>query len=148
MRARPPNYLGSESIAAHASLTENTCTFPIADGQPFSLTAALFHSNSLSHKFWSYLYRRLRGIDRRMNPPIGKSVSVSFRVRVVLACERARRSCVGVCQGPVRGECLSTLGPANLTFPIPAVVSPFACLLLFVMILMKRLRSYCYTPWF
>ena len=49
---------------------------------------------------------------------------------------------------PVTGECLSTLGPANLTFPTPAVVSPFACLLLFVMILMKRLRSYCYTPWF
>ena len=40
--------------------------------------------------------RRLRGINRRKRPPIGKSVSVSFRVLVVRASERARRSCVGV----------------------------------------------------
>ena len=41
-------------------------------------------------------YRRLRGINRRIRPPIGKHVSVSFRVRVVRASERAMRSCVGV----------------------------------------------------
>ena len=40
--------------------------------------------------------RRLRGINRRRRPLIGKSVSVSFRVWFVRASERARRSCVGV----------------------------------------------------
>ena len=51
----------------------------------------------------SWHNRRLRGINQRSWPPIGKLVSVSFRVRVVRASERARRSCVGewersVCQ--------------------------------------------------
>ena len=45
--------------------------------------------------------RRSRGINRRRRPLIGKSVSVSFRVRVVRASERARRSCVGVWEGSV-----------------------------------------------
>ena len=35
-----------------------------------------------------YIYWRLEGKKRQL-PPIGKSVSVSFRVRVVRACVRA-----------------------------------------------------------
>ena len=42
-----------------------------------------------------YIYRRLGGKKRQLTP-IGKSVSVSFRVRVVRACVR---SCVSVCGG-------------------------------------------------
>ena len=36
-----------------------------------------------------YIYWRLEGKKRQL-PPIGKSVSVSFRVRVVRACVRAK----------------------------------------------------------
>ena len=44
--------------------------------------------------------RRLGGIIKQL-AAIGKLVSVSFRVRVVRASERARRSCVGVLEGSV-----------------------------------------------
>ena len=40
--------------------------------------------------------QRLRANTRRRTPPLRKSGSVSFCVRVVRASERARRSCVGV----------------------------------------------------
>ena len=40
--------------------------------------------------------RILRRNNRHRRPPIGKSVSVSFHVRVVRASQRATRNCVGV----------------------------------------------------
>ena len=42
-----------------------------------------------------HIYRRLGGKKLQLTPT-GKLVSVSFRVRVVRVCERARRSCVSV----------------------------------------------------
>ena len=44
-----------------------------------------------------YIYRRFRGSEYALvaAPQTGKSISISFRVRVVRASERARRSCVG-----------------------------------------------------
>ena len=59
---------------------------------------------------------------RRQLNPIGKSVSVSFRVRVVRACVRA---CVRSCAGAWE-RCCSTLGTGTATNPTPGVISPFA----------------------
>ena len=59
--------------------------------------AALMQMKTIGYLcIYRHIYRRLGGNNRRRRPPIGKSVSVSFRVRVVRASERARRSCVGV----------------------------------------------------
>ena len=63
--------------------------------------------SQVQHTFWKYfrtfifwkskiISQRLREISRRSWPPIGKSVFISFRVRVVCASEWERRSCVGV----------------------------------------------------
>ena len=66
--------------------------------------------------------------------PTGKSVSVSFRVRVVRACERARRSCVGV-----RGDVLLNAGVSNGKMSSPAAGLGFHCLLLYARALSKNL---------
>ena len=103
-------------------------------------------------EFWHFLkirvhkYRRLSVINRRRRPPIGKLVSVSFRVRVVRACERARRSCVGVWVG---SDCQRWGSP--LTFPpsaAPAVVVAFAFLMLYSWVLRFFGTDCCYAHGF
>ena len=60
-----------------------------------------------------YIYRRFRGSEYALvaAPQTGKSISLSFRVRVVRASERARRSCVGAW-----GVCLLTAGLQGCKF--------------------------------
>ena len=56
--------------------------------------------------------RSLKGNNQHRRPPIGKLVSVLFRVRVSRANERARRGCVcqcrGVCERGVFVSCVRT----------------------------------------
>ena len=84
--------------------------------------------------------RRLRGINRRRRPPIGKSVSVSFRVRVVRASERARRSCVGAWEGSVCQRWGSEWGEVWLRRVLRFFV--FCRLFAWVLSVFHRLRCY------
>ena len=71
---------------------------------------------------------------KRQLPPIGKSVSVSFRVRVVRACVRAK-----LC-GCVR-QVSPTLGARMERFPPPARVGDFHFLILYAWVL-KEIHRY------
>ena len=83
--------------------------------------------------------RRLGGKKRQLTP-IGKSVSVSFRVRVVRACVRACvRSCAGACE-----RCSSTL-EARMARSPPAMVSAFVFLLTVTWVLRCFSWEACYT---
>ena len=85
----------------------------------------LMHLNKRDIAIYNILYRRLGGKKRQLSP-IGKSVSVSFRVRVVRACVRAK-----LC-GPV-AIWFSTLEARTVRSP-PAAAVPR--------------RFYCYTQGF
>ena len=74
-----------------------------------------------------YIYWRLEGKKRQL-PPIGKSVSVSFRVRVVRACVRAK-----LC-GCVR-QVFPTLGARTERFRTPARGLPFHFVVLYAWVL-------------
>ena len=108
--------------------------------------------------FSYFCHRRLWGKKRHLTPT-GKSVSVSFRVRVVRACERARRSCVGAW-----GLCFSTLEARTATLataaPAAGWVAPafvaicvgfkqnLAYFLLFAWVLRARASICCYMRGF
>ena len=80
-----------------------------------------------------YIYRRQHrrlGERKRQLNPIGKSVLVSFRVRVVRACVRACEA-VRVREGSVA----STLEAWMARSPAPAWVSPFPFVLLYARVL-------------
>ena len=73
--------------------------------------------------------------------PTGKSVSVSFRVRVVRACERARRSCVGEWRYASSTLEVQMLRCAAATAASPAALWPRQLELAVSRVLSKMLRS-------
>ena len=94
------------------------------------------------HDIWyTVWYRRLGGRERQLTP-IGKSVSVSFRVRVVRACVRAK-----LCGGASEVSS-STLGARTATNRTPAWGGSYEFLLVYAWVLRIFFNSCCYMHGF